>query len=255
MTGYAGLAYGTPVTGFNPSSLTPAIPGSPPVGSLLILQTGVQMGNTSSPTITGWTNLSTVGGESSQETTQALYGRISTGSGDAPTVAWGYAAWQYAFINTYSGNPATLSGIISDTPSVNYQGVLVAGVAYAAAAVSNPGCLVIAFGCKNTALSSAPTWNAFGSFTKQNSAFVSTVLSAVYNEWIQTTATSISAGNQLYSSSGDSSGQNNCGRIVALLPAGATNTTITPSVGSLSLAGNSPNIAATFGTIIVPNTA
>jgi hypothetical protein len=215
---WASLAYGTPTIAFN-APMTPAIPGTPPVGSILLLQTGVQMGGVASPVISGWTNLSTVAGEGIQETTQVLYGRISTGS-DAVTVNWNYSAIGFATINAYSGGSLNLS----NTPSVNYNTAATAGIVYAAASVTNPNCLAVAFGTKNTALGSQPTWSPFGSFNLSNQAFYTGTLFSVYNDWIQTTATSIAGGGQ-FCSPADSGAEANVGRIVVLLPFIAPTTT------------------------------
>ena len=208
---WVNLSYGVVVTGFN-TSLTPSISGSPPVGSIGILSTGIFLGNQAPPAVSGW-NLKTTTG-TAQQRCQAIYTRTLTGSGDAPTVTWPASQDEYAFISVYSGGSETLDG----TPTANYDNSSPSGILYGALTISNPNCLVIALGLKNTAQASA-AFSAFGSFTVRVSGLFSPgPFSMAYNEWIQTTATSISSGGQVVTPS-DSGAEPNSSQVIALLPA------------------------------------
>ncbi len=207
---WASLAYGTTSAIYN-AACTPAIPGSPPAGTIAILQTGMYIGTATGITIPGWTALTTGSGS---QGTQQLFGRKLTGTGDTPSMpSWG-AVGQYAWINTYSGGTLNISG----TPVGNASN-LIGGVNYGSMTQTDANCLLIAFGMKDTAQSSAAV-SAFGSFTVQNTFNQQTAgvtLTAVYNDWIQTSPTSVSTGAQTISPS-DGVSEPNVGWLIALLP-------------------------------------
>jgi hypothetical protein len=92
-------------------------------------------------------------------------------------------------------------------------------ISFPSLTINQANCLVIAAGAKNkTATSNGATWNAYptGSFNIEASSVPAGIVpSAVYSDWIQTTATSIAAGNQTQTIA-DGSGQTYQGIMIAL---------------------------------------
>lgn len=230
-------SYGAYTQVFN-ANMTPTIPGSPSPGDLLVLHTGMAPGTISaSPTIPGWQNLSAVAGETSIEATVAAYGRIYTGAGDTPTFRWTGADFYYSGIHVYRGGPASLSGILAVAPTVHFNNVSSNTIEMPGQALASPaddGSLLIALGVKLTGLSAAPAWGTFSGFTLQKTVFLSGQYAAVYGDWIQATATSVSAASWPHATPNDAVSENNVGRIITLLPAAVTPS---PSRGSVSLLG------------------
>lgn len=256
MSGYAAIAYGTTSAGFGtPFTLAPTVPAGPVAGNLLIMYTGIQYGSSASPVISGWTNLSTVSGETGQQSCIAVYGRIMTGSGDAPTFNWAQNLFAFAFIVGYSGNPATLTGILAVPAALGFNTISNSSVLMPT--VSAPpvnGCLAIAVGLKNTGLTTNPTWTQFGSFQNEKTVFTSGEYAGIYADWVQTTATGVTGGAWSHNTPNDTGSETNGTRIIMLLPPGGTDTPIQPPTGSLGAAGVAPTLSTHGGTIITPNT-
>lgn len=186
---YALLGTGAATTGFN-VTLTPAIPVAAVAGCLLLLHTGSYQGSLGTPAVSGWTKLSP--GVNANQV--ALYGRIATGS-DAASVAWGNQ-FSFAFVTAYSSNLATLTGIVH--ASADKANLATNAVGYSALTITQANCLVIAGAAKDkTATTNGATYSTYGGFSVRNQVTLSgTSISAVMNDLIQTTATSLTAGNQ-----------------------------------------------------------
>ena len=199
------------------AALTPAIPGGSAAGDLLLMHTGIQQGSVgSSPTISGWTLLSS----QANQHVCCLYGRIAQGGDSSPSVDWGIAADVGAVIAAYSGGPASLTGIVA--ASVDFAGSnLTKGAFYSALTVPSPSCLVVAGAFTNCSTgTSGATWTSFGSFAIRTEAQLITAgggFNAVMNDWIQTTATNVGSGAQ-ETTIASSSAQNYATYVVALLP-------------------------------------
>jgi hypothetical protein len=220
---YSLIATGTAVSGFN-ATLTPPMPAGFSAGNLLLLSTGSQIGSLPSPTVAGWTILSP-GVHSIQS---PLYGKIAAGGDASPSVAWG-SQFAWAAVTAYSGNQASLTGIVH--ASVDIGALSTNKINYPALTITQANCLVVCGGLRNkTSTSNGATAGTVGSFSIRNSLFLTSGnIEGIFNDWIQTTATSVPAQSQTWSIA-DSTSQNFECYVIALLPASA------PPTGTSQLA-------------------
>jgi hypothetical protein len=243
--------FGAAVSGGSNSALTPAIPVAAIPGNLLLLATGTYMGTPSAPPlVAGWTLLT----QNINEQSQALYGRIATGTGDAPSVNWNYAGTTaYAFTAAYDGNPWTLAGIVANGIDAEATNLNASEVVFSALNIPVPGCLVIAAGAKNkTAASNGLTFGALTNFTTevQGNGGTGNNVAWVYNDWIQTTATNYAGGIQV-TAPGDGSAQTCASYVIALLPpfvSTAPMVGVSGSAGVAALAGSTVGAIQAAGT-------
>lgn len=219
---YSFINVGTFVTGFD-ATLTPSIPSGVSAGNLLLLHAGLMRGTPGAvPSVSGWTLLSPSTYSSSVMAT-VLYGRISTGS-DTASITWDIENDSGAVIAAYSGNPASLTGIVNASNSY-LAGNNNNGANFEALSIKTAGSLVVAGAFTNcTNSTSGATWNSFGSFAIRAQAQLLTTgggFNAVYNDWIQTLATSVTEGEQT-TTIASSSNQNYATYIVSLSPLGTS---------------------------------
>ena len=227
---YAFVNAGTPTRNYN-NPLFPAIPSGVSVGNLLILQSQYYSGSVNGNTLT---ITSTSGNWTLLGSNRALgvWGFISTGNStnDAPTVNWGTVnADADAFITAYSGNPATLAGIVHAS-GASAPGNNVSNIFYADITISVNGCLVLLCGMRNnTPLTQPPaTFNNIvnnGTFVVDNYSnenTFSTDIAGVTNRQIQVAAASIASANQSMTANDTSNPQTYNSVSLALLPPAVT---------------------------------
>ena len=253
---YELVGVGAPTRAYN-QALTPAIPSGVVAGDLLILQSQIYIGNPTASSLSGAADPRTQGwtllGPTSASGVAGLgvWARIATGS-DTVSVNWGPVnADACAWVIAYSGNPATLTGIIhAQSQKQNNE---VGGVGYADLTITIAGCLVLLCASKNNTSGAAQSaqWNAVsgnGTFAIDQAVvenkFSNGDISAVTNRQIQTTATNITSAGQSLTAN-DSSTQGYSTVSLALLPQMAV--AITPNTGSITLTGIAPSIAAGGG--------
>lgn len=221
---YAAIGYGTPVSGFN-AAIQPAIPAFTP-GNLLVLQSQSYAGNLATPSLSGWTKVS----PGTLANQIACWIRIAQAGDVGPSISWGNQ-WASAWINVYSGNPSTLTGIVhASNDRVNSS---TNTVGYPTLGITQAGCLVILGGYRNkSATSNGGSFNALTGFAKHNQSVISGIaIAAVTNDVIQTTATNIAQLSQVFTTD---TNQQYESFAIALMPAssgggGGGGTTPTPS--------------------------
>jgi hypothetical protein len=207
---YSLIATGAVVVGNN-VTLSPPMPAGFSAGQLLLLQSGVFMGTFATPAVAGWTLLSP--GVNEHEV--ALWAKIAVGSDAPPAITWG-TNYAYAFVTAYSGNPASLAGIVH--ASADHIGTTTNSIFYSGLTITQPGCLVICGGSRNkTPTSNAATFAAVGSFAIRNTSIPNGPnVAGVMNDWIQSAATTFSTLTQTYSIADTAAPYNSFS--VALLP-------------------------------------
>jgi hypothetical protein len=222
---------------------TPAMPATYSTGNLLVLRSASYTGGTTTlPTISGYTLASTQAGGS---IVNAIWLRLATGSGgssgaDQPSINWGNQ-FQAGQVTAYSGNPATLTGIVH--AAIDSQHNLASGNApgcsVPALTITQPNCLVLMAGyCFKTATSNSNTWNSYGSFAVRDQIWVAgSAFTQVLDEWIQTTATNVSSGTQTSSSATESFVMDGQCAVIALLPATTTTLTFAAAGGAYTYSG------------------
>ena len=228
---YALVGTGAATTGFN-ATLAPAIPSAAGAGNLLLLFTGSYQGSLSTPTVAGWTKLSP--GVNANQV--AIFGKIAVGGDATPSISWGNQ-FAFAFVVAYSGNPASVSGIVH--ASSDRANDTTNSIGYAALTITQPGCLVLAAGSRDkTSASNGGSFLTYGSFAiRQSSISTNTSNAAVLNDLIQTTAANVAAGFQTFSIA-DGSAQQYESITLALLPASAFGVTLTAGSGTYSTTGS-----------------
>lgn len=198
-------------SGFN-VTLAPAMPAGFAAGNLLLLQTQCYQGSLATPTVSGWTLLSP--GVKAKQI--ALFGKIAVGADASPSITWGNQ-FASAWVTAYSGNQASLSGIVH--ASIDYLATNVSAVTYLALPITQPNCLVIAGASRDkTANTDTGVWDAITNFSiRQSSILAGASIAAVMNDWIQTTATTAPQVIQ-YMTKSDLTAQQYESYVVALLP-------------------------------------
>lgn len=219
MSNYLLLGTGAAVTGGSNANLFPLLPASAVSGNLLLLACGTFFGSPAGPpTVSGWTQISP------NTNTQALslFARIATGSGDAPTMNYGYAGTTaFAYIVAYSGNPPSLTGPSIVHASSDNQQSNPSQVNYNALTITAPSCLVLSIGSKNkVAASNGLVPGALTNFTTElyGNAGSGTTIAWVFNDWLQGSATSLTSQVQTFAP-GDGASETHASIVIALLPA------------------------------------
>lgn len=209
---FAFIAAGAETTGFD-VALTPAMPAGFSAGNILLLHTGSYQGSQTLTPPAGWLPLSPF--NNAQQT--GLYGKIAVGGDSSPSMHWP-GQFAYASVLAYSGNQASLTGIVH--ASLDTTGLSTLDIVYNALTITAAGCLVIAAGQKNkTSTSNGATFNSITGFTQRQSSIINGATPAgVFNDQIQTTATNIASLVQAFSIA-DPTSQDYESFIVALLPA------------------------------------
>lgn len=172
MPGYTFVADGGFTSKVVGGSMTPTMP-SFSAGNLLLLQTGVNSTTLGTPTISGWTKLTTNG----TAKCAGLYGRIAVGGDTAPTFQWDASHQAYSRIVSLSGDVYTdLTTIVSleSERATNTTGNI---PVQSTVAPSQANCLVIRGGhCNKTSTNNGSTfadWAAdSGIYTKIGSEMV-----------------------------------------------------------------------------------
>ena len=200
---YSAVGYGAPLAFYVPNgAVTPPLPNGVAVGNLLLLLTGTHLGTINPPAISGWTWLTS----SYTNHSLALYGRIATGSGDAPSVNWGTSNTVFAAAMTaaYTGNPTTLTGIVNNFASLQSNSTNTLN--YGSMNVTADGCLVVAGGIMNldaTTNEADGIWGQIGGSTgftvESQSAANNSYPALVYNDWIQVSQTNLTSNAQTFS--------------------------------------------------------
>jgi hypothetical protein len=176
--------------------------------------------------VSGYTLLNTIAaGGSVNGKNQGLYGRVATGtSADNPSVPpWTSGQEAYAFIVDYvnSAGVPNLSGIVhasnENTNSTENS------ITFNALTITAAGCLVIAIGQRGkTSATDSNTFSTIGSNGGNfNIAYQynqgGSFYELAYNDWIQTTATSISQGSQASTPNSEASAIGYDTQIIAIL--------------------------------------
>jgi hypothetical protein len=147
---------------------------------------------------------------------------VYTGSGDAPgPFNWSYTAGAYALINLYGGG--TLTTDVS--PVSNLNSGFTTAIGFGALTPVDNNCLIVGFGAKDTTVNSTtfspPSGTGFNVQQGISLSLGSGIgISAIYMDWVQTTAAAIAAG-VAGLTPGDTSGKTNVGWVVALKAAAA----------------------------------
>lgn len=141
-----------------------------------------------------------------------LFAKIADGTETGNvTVSADQTTRVHAAIACFSGGPASLVSIAHTTGNAGGSGT---HVPFGAMTITQDNCLVLLVGRKNINWTSAGDVSNFTELTESNAS----TQSMVWNYWIQTTQTNVSAGQ--WSITGDSSGSRNSIGI-ALLPGSA----------------------------------
>jgi len=154
MAGYTFGAAGAFTSALAGGSMSPAMP-SFSAGDLLLLHTGVNSISLGTPTVTGWTKLTT----NSTAPCDALYGRIAVGGDTSPSVQWDASHQAYSRIFSFSGDVytdlATIVTLASERATNTTGKIAVASTA----APTPSNCLVIRAGhCIKTATNNGSTF-------------------------------------------------------------------------------------------------
>jgi hypothetical protein len=182
------LSSSTPVKGFG--SLTPTLPPTFSAGSLLILAAGELAGSGPVPDMSasGYTTLSI----NTSGKACALYGTIAIGGGSDVAPSINYSANRnFALMAAYDGYTLTTA-----RAGVERASNATSGVFLQSATLATDDQLVIAIAMRNNATSGAHTiGSAPQSFAIRQSALATNTSEplAVYMDWVQTTATNITA--------------------------------------------------------------
>jgi hypothetical protein len=212
MAGYTFVADGGYTSKVAGGSMTPTMP-SFSAGNLLLLQTGVNSISLGTPTVTGWTKLTT----NSTVPCDAIYGLVAVGGDTAPTFQWDASHQSYSRIVSFSGDVYTdLSTIVvqASERATNTTGQIALN---STSAPSMTNCLVIRGGhCIKTATNNGSSFNDWstdsGIYTKiGNTQLVQTGTAVAAALWYrnQTSAAATSSDTALLTnvdSSGNSQG-------------------------------------------------
>jgi hypothetical protein len=200
------------------------------VGDLLILYAAESLqaaDGDSPPSVSGYTLLNTTStGGAVNGVNQGIYGRIATGSDNASVPAWASGQEAYAFIIDYASTsvvPSLASIVHNSNERTNSTE---SSLTYNALTITAANCLVIAVGQRGkTAATDSNTYAAIGSnggnfnigyqYNHGGSYY-----QLAYNDWIQTTATSIVQGSQTSTPASEGSAIGYDTQVIALLSNG-----------------------------------
>lgn len=219
MAGYTFVADGGYKSALAGGAMSPTMPTFS-AGNLLLLQTGVNSTSLGTPTITGWTKLTTNG----TAPCEALYGRIAQAGDTSPSITWDASHQAYSRIVSFSGDVYTdLTTIVSieSERATNTTGKIAVA---AMGAPSQSNCLVLRGGhCVKTSINNGASFADWltdsGIYTKIGSTQLvqtGTALAAALWYVAQTTASATSADTAALTNT-DSSG-NSQGFTIALQP-------------------------------------
>jgi len=154
MAGYTFVADGGYTSKLAGGSMTPAMP-SFSAGNLLLLQTGVNSISLGTPTVSGWTKLTT----NTTAPCDAIYALVAAGGETSPTLQWDASHQAYSRIVSFSGDVYTdLSTIVvqASERATNTTGKIAVN---STSAPSMANCLVIRGGhCIKTATNNGATF-------------------------------------------------------------------------------------------------
>jgi len=164
MAGYTFVADGGYTSKLAGGSMTPAMPTFS-AGNLLLLQTGVNSISLGTPTVSGWTKLTT----NTTAPCDAIYALIAVGGDTAPTLQWDASHQAYSRIVSFSGDVYTdLSTIVvqASERATNTTGKIAVN---STSAPSMANCLVIRGGhCIKTATNNGA---AFGDWVTDSGIY------------------------------------------------------------------------------------
>lgn len=222
-------------------------PGAPPtvvVGDWLILYAGGFAGSLNPPTLSGWTLLTGVANSKQG----AIYAQIAASTTPTmPAVDMGSATDQFAYCESWSGLPSTISG---NTLSSERGANVLTGWANASLTPPVNGCLIIGlFVANKTSTTNGATignWTAGGGTFTQNASAMPAGAKArwVAESLLQTTATGISLGLANTTSINESTAQTQGGFLLAIKPSVAA-PTFTGNPAKTSQTTNSVTFSAT----------
>lgn len=202
-------------TAFN-AAMQPGAPSGAQAGDLLAVFGWHTAGSPAPPDLTsqGFTRLSI----NSVISYNLIYGKIALGSDAMPSFQMG-SGFQACFCAAYSGAPATIAGIASQT-AVERATSSTSGVSFIGfAAPPDAGCLILGLGMRNAGSATGLTWGSDSIFTTRATYTPDNRPRGLVLDWIQGVSTSRSLFN-VSSSPADSASLNAAGEMVFLKPGG-----------------------------------